>query len=218
MSQEPIRICGFRKVGGIYIIGPQPGEGCDRLPYPIHNCPVCKSGIKFSRGFTWIDFNHYAHNHSSITDFEQNNCIDTIECPVCMPSQFPQPYGLLFVGREYTVQTFMDEARRLGISKRIPAKPRNLKPGSIVMLVHNDAALGLKNTNPYVLADEEIEDDVKQPVSHPGIFNAAIRPADRSCSRRKACSTASVMLRRWHSSAPSSACLPMGSRCSTYNF
>jgi hypothetical protein len=89
-----------------------------------------------------------------------------------MPSQFPQPYGLLFVGREYTVQTFMDEARRLGISKRIPAKPRNLKPGSIVMLVHNDAALGLKNTNPYVLADEEIEDDVKQPVSHPGIFNA----------------------------------------------
>lgn len=160
MATEPIRICGYRKVGGIYIIGPQPGEKCDRLPYPIHLYPVCNSGIKFSGGFQWIDWAHYAGNHNSnINNQGEVECCNcSPSCPVCNPSQKKQPFGVFWVGQEYSPESFTEEACRLGISKRIPKKPRNLKPGDIILLAHNDAGKGLDIPNRLGIPDDEVEE------------------------------------------------------------
>jgi hypothetical protein len=170
VSQETIRICGYRKVGGTYLVGPMFTKGCDRLPFPIHRCPTCQSGIKFSRGFQWLNWYKYAGNHNPEGPDPFVPCLDDLGCYICHPGQFGQPYGLLWVGQEYTPQSFISEAMKLGVSKRVPAKPRNVKVGTVVLLAHGDAANGIKSINPY--EDDEDPEDINKPKNHPGIFAA----------------------------------------------
>jgi len=131
MAVEQERGCGFRKVGGLYLCGEGFHMPCDRLPYELTVCPTCGEGVKFTRGFRWLNWHEYAGQHRL--------CNDNPSCPVCYPE--PIPYGLLWVGEEfYTPASFIAEAARMGVSKRIPAVPRNLKLGeSWVLLAHPKA-------------------------------------------------------------------------------
>lgn len=54
MAIEARRGCGYRKVGGIYLVGGGIGVPCDRLPYPLTVCPCCSQGVKQGRGWTWV--------------------------------------------------------------------------------------------------------------------------------------------------------------------
>ncbi len=133
MSVEAIRGCGYRKVGGLYLCGEGHGMGCDRLPYELKVCPTCGSGVKFSRGFTWLDWLKYAGGH-------KEPCHDVgNKCPMCHPLTVDQPYGLLWVGESfYTPEAFIKEALEMGVSRRIAAVPRNLKLGKTwVLFAHN---------------------------------------------------------------------------------
>lgn len=128
MAVEQARGCGFRKVGGLYLCGEGAGMHCDRLPYKIENCPVCGSGIHFSRAWTWLHWDKYAGSHLDV-------CKDIAAmCPVCFPDRHQQPYGLLFVGEKfYSPDAFIRESMQLGVSRRlpftgnIPRAPKNLK-------------------------------------------------------------------------------------------
>ena len=42
MAIEPRRGCGFRKTGGLYLVGDNQGQPCCRLPIILHVCPACK--------------------------------------------------------------------------------------------------------------------------------------------------------------------------------
>lgn len=53
MAIEAKRGCGFRKVGGTYLVSEGEGMPCDRLPIKLDVCPVCSHGFKRSRGWTW---------------------------------------------------------------------------------------------------------------------------------------------------------------------
>ncbi len=138
MSVEAIRGCGYRKVGGLYLCGGGAGMDCDRLPYELEVCPTCGAGVKFSRGFTWLDWEKYAGDHHSDCD-----CMNLpgwkSYCPVCFPSTQPQPYGLLWVGESfYTPEAFIKEALEMGVSRRIAAIPKKLKLGETwVLFAHN---------------------------------------------------------------------------------
>lgn len=136
MAVEIERFCGFRKVGGLYLCGAGPSMSCDRLPYELKVCPVCGSGVKFTRGWTWLDWLKYAGDHSVLNE----GCKCGL-CPVCHPFQQPQPYGLLFVGESfYSPQSFIQEALKMGVSRRIAAIPHNLKLGvTWVLLAHMEA-------------------------------------------------------------------------------
>jgi hypothetical protein len=147
MAVEKARGCGYRKVNGLYLVGDVNTVAlCDRLPYKIDNCPVCSSGLKFSRGWSWIDWQKYAGEHGSLIDAlspERKNaeCRDDVNCPICWPSRFVQPYGLIWVGEKfYTPDAFVRESLQLGISRRIPftgSIPRmskNLKLGETWIL------------------------------------------------------------------------------------
>lgn len=142
MSVEAKRGCGFRKVGGLYLVGEGPGAACDRMPIPLNVCPCCGEGIKFSRGWTWIQPSRLFEG-----DHEEQ-VIFTCDCPTACPACYPSRHfalegkaGLLWVGEKfYTTSSFTEESVRLGVSKRIAAIPNKFEIGKTwVFLAHKKA-------------------------------------------------------------------------------
>lgn len=110
------RGCGWRKEGGLYLMGGGWSIGCGRLPLALERCPTCDRGIKPGRGWTWVD-----------------------PRPL-----FPAMTraGLLWIGGQFypTPAAFLAEADRLGISRRIAAVPKGLEIGKTwVLLAHRKA-------------------------------------------------------------------------------
>lgn len=154
LSYEEERGCGYRKPGkdglGIYLMGQGDFETCERLPFPISVCPCCGHGIKFSRGFTWIDptqlfsaevepFCDYA---SSASDIISDNHHNHNNCAICSPWTVGNRAGLMWVGESHypTPHHFAREAREMGISKKIGAIPRGFEIGqNIIYMAHRKA-------------------------------------------------------------------------------
>jgi len=131
---------------------------CDRLPYELEVCPVCGNGIKFTRGWTWIDWDAYAGSHRL-----GDKCSDELYpfCPICEPDEHSQPYGLLWVGEVfYTPENFIQEAIQMGVSRRIAAVPKNLKLGETWVLFAHIRACG------------ERKDEEDKVEGIPGVFYA----------------------------------------------
>lgn len=176
MTVEAVRGCGYRKVHGLYLCGEGVAMSCDRLPYELKVCPVCGSGIKFSRGFTWLDWYMYAGDHEGCSEKLPTERIETTigpawkmpianSCPVCWPNVHPQPYGLLWVGEAfYTPDEFIAEALTLGVSKRIAAVPKNLKLGETWILFAHKKLIEDSTEDPWTLEEDE--------EGKPGIFYA----------------------------------------------
>lgn len=135
MAVEARRGCGYRKVGGTYLVGAGAGVPCDRLPIPLTVCPTCSHGFKQARGWTWIDVN-------ALVDGVHRNCADSFPCPLCMATSEMGRAGLLWIGERFykTPADFIHEALTLGISRRIAAVPRDFKVGvTWVLLAHPKA-------------------------------------------------------------------------------
>lgn len=145
--QEHRRLNGYRKPDkggvGVYLTSIGHYNRCERLPWPLTVCPVCGEGIRPARSYRWIDprmlFNPalepkcdpYRHGH------------DHWFCPVCKPDLTPKAM-LMWVGEKFyrTPDNFMEEARKWGISKKVPHIPRGLEIGvSGVFLAHKRAIL-----------------------------------------------------------------------------
>lgn len=104
MASEPVRGCGYRKIGGLYLVGAAPLADCHRLPFLLHICPTCGHGIKQSRGWTWVDAPTLLGGSCG-----QSACR---LCPTCRPEMVGRA-GLLWVGECYypRPQDFLREAR-----------------------------------------------------------------------------------------------------------
>ena len=126
------RGCGYRKVGALYLCGEYIAVDCDRLPLKVGHCPVCGEGIHFTRGFREI-------NPLQLFGLHQP-CHDRIRpCFVCDPTD-SIAYIMMVGSKFYTPQTFLEEARTMGISKKIPAIPKNMELGvTVVYLAHPKA-------------------------------------------------------------------------------
>jgi len=162
---EEIRGCGYRKVGGLYLVGEGSAFSCDRLPYNLEVCPVCGYGIKFSLGFTWIKPEPLFGQHENCTDTLKNTC------PFCNPKIAGERAGLMWVGEEfYTPESFMREAEERGISKRINAIPRGFEIGKTwVYLAHKKAGTKIITENNNLLNSEK-----QKKVPCPAIFMAFV--------------------------------------------
>ena len=141
MAIESRRGCGYRKVGGLYLAGAMTGAPCCLLPLPLVVCPCCGQGIKQGLGWQWIDPKpHLAAKRCNLV---------ISRCPMTRPDAFGERVGLLWVGGQFypTVESFMHEARTMGVSKRIRAVPRGFELGkSWVWLAHPKAYLADDNT------------------------------------------------------------------------
>lgn len=148
---EKIRGCGYRKVGGLYLVS---DEGvwlsCDRLPLNLTVCPCCGEGIKQTKGFRWVDpVKLFNGDHFVASAMQTDKCVvhlepckDTIACPFCHPSVMGGNAGLLWVGEKFykTPQDFNLEAESMGISKRINAIPKDFVVGKTwIILAHREA-------------------------------------------------------------------------------
>jgi hypothetical protein len=139
MAVELRRLCGWRKVNGLYLCGSGSGEPCGKLPLPLTICPTCGRGIKQARGWTWIDLPEI---------FLTITCgaAESFYCKRCPLNPMNVVKigraGLLWIGESFykTTGEFIEEANRLGISRRISAIPRKFELGKTwVCLAHPKA-------------------------------------------------------------------------------
>jgi len=152
MAVEEKRGCGYRKVGGMYLVGGALAIGCDRLPLRLESCPVCGAGIHPTRGMTEIyPLDLFGTHDDKVTVFQGDpkvegeiikvNCFDKIRpCEVCDPTN-ELAYIMMVGAKPYpTTAHFMEEANRVGVSKRIPFVPKKLKLGeTVIYLAHPKA-------------------------------------------------------------------------------
>ena len=115
------RGCGYRKKGGTYMVDLDaqdiPIEG---MPIELSVCPCCNAGIKFSRGFQWI------------------------QPKVLFGSdEHPERAGLIWIGAGFydTPKKFISEASVLGVSRRLATIPRGLVLGETRIYLAHRAAI-----------------------------------------------------------------------------
>jgi len=157
---ERKRGCGYRVVGGLYLIGGVLSRPCDRLPYELGICPTCGAGVHFSRGFQWLDWRKFAGEHKQQSSLlakilRTQNCICPDHCALCHPGEDAGKYGLFWVGKKHypTPDDFIREAGKIGVSKRIAHVPKELVLGKTwVLLAHPEAVpvLGEKKGKPGI--------------------------------------------------------------------
>lgn len=150
-----LRLCGYRKIGGLYLVGSLLSRVCDRLPYKLLPCMTCGKLYEFNRGVTktsgkgvfqlrHIDDLKIMRNAALLEDAEKGlemkdvcECPDN--CPICWP--IDRVAALVWVGKKfYTTELFTREAECMGISKRLPYIPKWLKLGETwAFLAHPEA-------------------------------------------------------------------------------
>jgi hypothetical protein len=130
MAAEKRRGCGYRKVGGKYLVSGGEGIACCKLPIELHVCPTCAQGVKQGRGWQWIDPRPWL----------QGACRRPDMAPFCpAATSVGERVGLLWIGEKFypTAEDFSREAREMGISRRIRTVPRGFKVGEhYVFLAH----------------------------------------------------------------------------------
>lgn len=132
------RGCGYRKVGGLYLVGDGFPAECLKLPAELTVCPCCSHGIKFFRGYKSVNAKRVFGGDcvdTGLTKERPEYCVDR-ECPFEM-----EKVGLMWVGKRfYSPKSFIEEAWDMGISKRISAIPKDFELGKTwVLLAHLEA-------------------------------------------------------------------------------
>ena len=152
------RGCGFRNTRGYYLCGGGMEVHCHRLPLPIPVCEACKRPLIVPiRGIQRIEPNKVWTLCPEWQDLSYP--CHLVKCPSCFP---PEKAYVVWVGESFyeTPNSFVDESRRMGISRKIPFVPDDLKVGDWVFLGYRK----LIPTENYNKDHEEILD--------PGIFHA----------------------------------------------
>jgi hypothetical protein len=143
-SVERARGCGYRKPGGLYLVGPQQWIPCCKLPFELSVCPVCNQGIHPGRGWEWIDFQIFRASSTCAEDYGPSELIKR-DCSVWSNRG---KLGLLWIGERFypSAAHFAQEARVMGISKRLGQIPRDLVIGETwVALAHRKAIVDYSN-------------------------------------------------------------------------
>jgi hypothetical protein len=194
LRYDEMRGCGRRKPGGLYLISAGPARPCGKLPCPLTSCPTCGNGIKFARGWTWVDADKLLMERpcNVVGGQDHERC--------ALASQLFGMAGLLWIGEQFykTPSDFLEEADRLGISRRIHAVPRGLALGKTwILLAHIKAVSQPMQTTTgtvlvttpgifrmfkptaieYVLKGDEAEEELERMESR-GITLVKVQPKD----------------------------------------
>lgn len=137
---EGKRGCGYRKPGGLYLVGPPTGQDCCKLPFPLNICQCCGAGIRPARAWTWVDstalIGDEVCTHPRGLEWQHDPSHQAKPCPL---ENGLGTAGLVWIGEKFypTPEIFLQEAREMGISRRIGAVPKDFKLGETwVLLAH----------------------------------------------------------------------------------
>src|SRR5262245_48387771 len=182
MAVERRRGCGYRKIGGTYLVSEGITVQCDRLPIQLDVCPTCSSGFKQARGWQWVSLIGLVGGPHIVRKFVVlgNECDCWASCPLCKHPASIGKAGLLWIGEMFykTPGAFMAEGREMGFSRRITAIPRGFEVGTTwVMLAHSKTVETYEAVAPAVNINSGTQTELL-PVPHvehrlvrkPGIF------------------------------------------------
>jgi hypothetical protein len=160
---ETERGCGWRHIGGFYLMGSGMGQGCDALPLDLEPCGEC--GFELPKKLRVMMSVHSGYlrpkilvKHSLPKDSEKvgEKCSDKFPCPVCN-MKFGKKFLLMTVAKEfYSPESFIEEARKYGVSKRIRPEtlPKEFELGKTWVFLAHKEAIRTKDSNPDILTDE----------------------------------------------------------------
>jgi len=134
MAIEQKRRCGYRKVGGLYLVGEYSPCSCDRLPLELTVCRACGQGIRVSRSPTEINALDLWGRHDRCDD-ERRPCL------VCDPRDDVAYLMGAGEGFYHTPGDFLNEAVKMGVSKRIAHIPKNMVMGRTVVFIAHPKAV-----------------------------------------------------------------------------
>lgn len=124
-SIESARGCGYRKTGGIYMVGSGSFAPCEHFPIELTVCPCCSTGIKQTRGWTWVKH-------------------ELLGVPKGTCGLNDERYGLIWVGECFypTPGKFLSEAQMAGISRKLGSIPKGFELGKTkILLAHAKAVV-----------------------------------------------------------------------------
>ena len=149
MAVEARRGCGWRRTGGLYIVSDPGGYYCERMPLPLVPCAHCGAGIRQTRGWQWTPV-------ARLFDGARPCTAADVHCPycaVCSPSLFAKAepanrIGVIHVGGAYytTPGIFLEEAARMGVSRRISTLPKRFVVGKTWVALAHPAAIPTKES------------------------------------------------------------------------
>lgn len=146
MAVEQKRGCGYRKIGGIYLVVDGPGQPCGKFPIPLNDCTTC--GHSPANGVAGPAIQRIKNLEVAA---RAGDCLlrSTDACNSCPFSTMAlgrlvqeQPWAaLMYVGQGfYTPKSFIIEAEEMGVSKRVSSVPKWFEVGKTwVYLAHIDA-------------------------------------------------------------------------------
>lgn len=143
VSTEIVRGCGWRSLGGLYLTSDGKAISCGRLPIPLTQCPCCGNAAvaRPARGWTWVDADRLLENAPDCVA-PKKVCS---KCPLSEDiARGMGRAGLLWVGESFygNPAIFEDEARKMGVSRRIQAVPHGFIVGKhFVLLAHRKAVM-----------------------------------------------------------------------------
>jgi len=149
--REGKRGCGWRKVGGLYLIDKGEGQECARLPIPCEICHCCGRGIKPARGWTWVDGDEILRASPECPDRGKPNCES------CLVHNFVRHgvgrVGLIWIGEKFypTINDYINEVDVVGDSRRISMVPKDFAVNeTYVFLAHRKAIINKGEVPDYV--------------------------------------------------------------------
>lgn len=133
------RGCGWRKEGGLYLRLDGAWTSCGKLPLALEVCPCCGTGIKPARSWTWFNPAPFLDKaECGAQKAFEAGALNVNTCETCPMMHPPEKAGLLWIGEKFYPRPYdwMEEAKRLGVSRRIKSVPHGFKIGDRVYLAH----------------------------------------------------------------------------------
>jgi hypothetical protein len=159
MAIEAKRGCGYRKVGGLYMMGGKLAAPCCKLPLLLHTRPAgavltmvplhrsriatTQAGFKQVRGYVWVD-------PRPMLEAVSCNVEGGFLCSLALPESLADRTVLMWIGTAFypTPADFTREAASLGVSRRIQAVPKGFVLGEhSVFLAHPKVRQGVDPDN-----------------------------------------------------------------------
>lgn len=142
VSIEGPRKCGYRKAGGLYLVGPELSAKCGKLPLALSVCPCCGEGIRPSRSPRMLK--NPGRLFADVMCL-RSDCRGETVCPLSDARLPEMGAGLvIWIGNRFypSPSDFTSEAERMGVSRRIQAVPHSFEVGKTwVLLAHRRAVM-----------------------------------------------------------------------------
>jgi hypothetical protein len=145
------RGCGYRKLGGLYLVSDGPAHECGLLPRALSVCPCCNEGVKQKIGWSW------AQARMVLQPDDVRGCGRVHDHQLCDPlcgirnlaADLERKVGLIWVGAKFypTPADFVHEGIAQGISRRIGAVPKGFEVGTTWVLLAHPKAIPCSSCN-----------------------------------------------------------------------